>query len=291
LLWRAGFACDPIEFWDDGGDFHMTANSHVTEFGLISRSQAFDRRAKDPDILFSSLIADGIKIRNSRRSNGQIEKIHVMGDSHVRFLAGKDEVSGAVHNVCRIFDGFSAKFTSYHIGPGLAFSLNKRGTKTLALEQMEQVLEKKIIPSGSQLMFSFGEIDCRFHVCRQAELQSEPIRKIVADVCAVYVDFLDKIASQGYKVSVWAPFATTWVDHWSDPDHPVYGTYEARSEAVRQFNEIMSDFCKMRGYGFYSVLGKVQLPDGSVDKSFFRDPLHLSQKARTFLYEFFELMF
>jgi predicted SAM-dependent methyltransferase len=287
LLWRVGLACDPIEFWDDGGEFHMAAKPYTAEFGLISRSQAFDRRAKDPDILFSSLIVDAIKISDSRRSNGQIEKIHVIGDRHVRLLAGKDEISGAVHNVCRIFDGFSAKFTSYHIGPGLAFSLNKRGTKTLALEQIEQVLKKKIIPTGSQPMFSFGEIDCRFHVCRQAERQGESIRKIVADICVVYIEFLDEIALQGYRVSVWAPFATTWLDRWDDPDHPVYGTYEARSEAVRQFNEVMSDYCRIRGYGFFSVFGKVQLPDGSVDRSFFYDPLHLSQKARRFVHAFF----
>lgn len=285
LLWKAGYTSYPIEFWDDHGVFHSDAMLSYDQFGTVTRSSHNDPRAHDPDLKFSSLVVDGVKFSEECDGLGYDEKIIAIGDSHIRFLAGKDETSGAHQDICRVFKGFSAKFVGYHVGPALAFNLDKYGTKTFALEQIESLIKKNILPIGAQVMFSFGEIDCRYHICRQAEAKGMTVDEIVDLVCKKYGDFLERIEREGYRPMVWAPFATTWSDRWDDPEHPVYGSYQQRDRAIQRFNDVMKDFCRRHSYGFLSLYGNLLDKKGELIRSYFCDTIHLSQAARHLLHK------
>ncbi|MFO1151915.1 MAG: hypothetical protein U1E62_26350 [Alsobacter sp.] len=278
LLESVGLVPMPIEFRDCSGELHQTPG--MAGIAKISRSAQFDARSADPELQMSSLIVDGIKVSSSARRSGYQRKIFALGDSHVRFLAGKDETSNADMTMSRIFSADSALFVGVHVGPALAFNLGRYGTKTKAAEQIDRLVKKGKIPNGSDVMCSFGEIDCRFHVCRQAETRGVDVKDVVVEVCQAYTAFLDGLSSQGYRPSVWAPFAATWLDRWDDPEHPVYGALDKRKFAVSVFNDVMAAACRERSLDFVSLHKPLSRLSQADLKRLFCDGIHLSQRAR-----------
>ena len=140
------------------------------------------------------------------------------------------------------------------------------------------------LPPGAQLMFSFGEIDCRFHVCRQAEQQGRPDNEIVDGICETYLTFLDGVAARGFRPMVWAPFAASWATEWGDPERPIHGSYERRHAAVARFNARMREGCERRGHGFVSLFAALHDVAGMPRQEYFSDVLHLGQRARPLLH-------
>jgi hypothetical protein len=211
-----------------------------------------------------------------------------VGDSHVRFLSGCDEgsydPSPAGQDVIR-FEGFSSKFIGLHLGPGLAFNLNTANTKNRSREKMEDLLRTAVLPRGAEVMFSFGEIDCRYHVCRQADRQTESIEEIVDAITQEYALFLDWARAQGLHVSVWAIPSVTWIEESQGGDHPVYGSYAQRLFAATRFNARMRDICGLRDIPFLSVFEAVGGLNLAPRTELFFDALHLSQRARPLLHD------
>ena len=283
ILHKVGFLTLPIEFRDDTGSLH-SFEPNFESFGTVVRSARLDPRSKDPSLMFSSIIVDAIKIDEHRKSIGYANKIPIIGDSHVRFVAGKDEHGDFEdEGICPVYDGFCAKFVGWHLGPGLAFNVNREGTKTRAREKIERILDSGKVKSGSHVMFSFGEIDCRSHVVRQSEKLGKPMTNVIDDVCSSYVSMLERVAKRGFRPMVWAPFASTRLSYWGDQEHPVYGTYEARNEAISLFNNQMRTECSKRKFVFVNISDDIKNAQGEVDQMFFADDIHLSQKARPLL--------
>ncbi|ESQ90781.1 hypothetical protein ABAC460_08090 [Asticcacaulis sp. AC460] len=286
LLQSVNLAPAPVEFCDDARHQHAFP-AHFDLYGQTRRSSRTDSRAADPDLKFSSLIVDGIKVSEGTGPGGYTDKIYAVGDSHVRFLAGRDEGiydwPAGKHAIA--FEGYSARFTGLHLGPGLAFNLNSANSKNASKEKIEGLLRDGDIPKGAEILFSFGEIDCRYHVCRQAEAQGRPIPEIVDQVTEQYGIFLDRIAAFGYRVGVWAPPLATWHEETLDPNNPIHGTFEQRHFAIRRFNQRMEDFCRQRNMPFLSLFDLVHDDAGRPIRDWFCDVLHLSQRARPLLYD------
>lgn len=285
IMAKVDFAVLPLEFCDENGNLHILNDSDYYKFGYISRSFRNDIRARDPQFNFSSIVVDGIKISDERLDTVYGDPIYVIGDSHVRFLAGKDELSGGVEDIGRVYRGFSAKFIAYHLGPGLTYNLDKYGSKTGTIEKIEALIDQGRVPNNARLLFSFGEIDCRFHVCRRSEQSGKTVDEIVRGLCEIYIKLLDKVKNKGFRPMVWAPFATTWKQHWPDPEFPVYGSYEKRYQAVLIFNETMRRLCEDRGYDFMSLFWAVNDRENNPIQGYFCDAVHLSQAARHHIHD------
>jgi hypothetical protein len=217
-----------------------------------------------------------------------METLYVIGDSHVRFLAGKDETTGLVglERGIKLFRDMVPGVVGLHLGAGLAWQLGVRGSSTAATEKIEYLLDESgAVPRGARVVFSFGEVDCRAHVCQQAERQGRPVEAIVEDICARVIAFLDSVAAQGFRPVAWGPIAPTWLDRIQDPRYPVYGSFAQRKAATLHFNATLARLCAERGHGFLTVAPQLfGAEDGITDKQFYCDPIHLSQNARPFLY-------
>jgi predicted SAM-dependent methyltransferase len=286
MLRRLGFEPRLIEGFTRGGDF-VQEEPDFAGLGRIRRSSRLDRRHADPELRMSSVIID------ARRRDAPVidpdwpERIYAIGDSHVRFLAGRDEVSTR-RNDGRInwYENCTARFTGLHVGPGLAHNANRPGSRTQSFEKIMRVLDgpHRAIPAGARLLFSFGEIDCRYHVCRLSEAKGMPVEAIVDDICAAYIGLLDRVAALGYRPGAWGPVAPTWVTFYGDPENPVHGAYEQRLAATRRFNQVMGDLCAQRGFPYLTLTEKLLDDAGGTDRRWYTDDIHLSQYARALLY-------
>jgi predicted SAM-dependent methyltransferase len=112
LMAGAGFVVRGVEFHDGFGNFHGFRNE-LERNGFPARSRYKDGRGFDPEILYSSLVVDGYK-QEAGPSPAFADahlKFIALGDSHTRFLGGKDDIEDG-ENVphTRQYKGFAAHF-------------------------------------------------------------------------------------------------------------------------------------------------------------------------------------
>ena len=82
------------------------------------------------------------------------------------------------------------KIIAYHLDAVLAYSLGKKGTSNKVTEKIEYLLKGGFIPPGSLLILSFGEIDCRVHVKRQAEINKVSQLEVILNIINNYIRFV-----------------------------------------------------------------------------------------------------
>ena len=95
-----------------------------------------------------------------------------------------------------------ANFSTYHLGPALAFNMNKYGSSTKAREKVEFLFSHGFIRRNQAVMFALGEIDCRVHALRYAAQRGGDFRPVVDEIAANYSEFL-QYAAQEHPVYVW----------------------------------------------------------------------------------------
>ncbi len=201
--------------------------------------------------------------------------IHCIGDSHCRFFA---ELKRTLYAPTESGREQHVLFRSYWLGPVLAHNLSEYNTTTRGREQLELALER-LIPSGSIVLFALGEIDCRFHLLRQAERQRRPVPDVVADTVERYVSTLESVRSRGFKVLVWNAVPSAPDGTAAPHEFPYFGTQEQRNEVTRMFNEQLAAKCS-RDISLVSVIDKLQDDRGQIDYALFKsDRVHLSESV------------
>jgi len=286
FLAGAGFLVRGTEYHDSFGQFHCDLRALKSK-GLPARSRFRDSRGADPALQYSSLVVDAYKSAVSRSEAyvGRVPRHLAVGDSHTRFLAGKDNIeNGETVPHARSYSGFAAHFDALHLGPGLAYNLDRAGSQTRILERVNALIDTDAINGERVVVFSFGEIDCRSHVVKQTQRQNRSIEDIVGEICKSYANFLDMMVRRGIRPAVWGPVASTPNQAYADPDAPAYGTIGQRNHAIACFNREMRYICDRRGYGFLTLADKLIDSSGQTIKDYYCDDIHLSQRARPFLW-------
>ena len=196
-----------------------------------------------------------------------MEKIYCFGDSHCNIFREKNTP-------------FIDIFEVYHVGPALAYSLCKEGTKTGA---REKILDKLLdIPKDNYLMFCFGEIDCRLHLFKQSNLQKKTIKRVIYKCVKRYISFLKEIKNKGYRVIVFGPIATTWTrKHLYNQSRSIVGTEEERNKITLEFNECLGNKCEEENIIFISIfLETIKNEYKTNRKLYSKDECHLKVKRK-----------
>lgn len=199
--------------------------------------------------------------------------IHCIGDSHSCFFYGQDKIAPPLEKN----DSLIPCFKVYSIGACLAYNLCTSGTTTGGREKVLDLLENKI-PLGSRILLCFGEIDCRFHILKQAEKQKKDVKAVVEDCVKRYFDFIQEIKIKGYQVLVWGVIPTASDSMQMDHDYPRLGTCAERNSLTRYFNEKLRILLNEESIKFISYFE--QLLDGNniTKEQYFMDQIHLSQR-------------
>jgi hypothetical protein len=200
--------------------------------------------------------------------------IHCIGDSHVSFFSGYDEIQPNYPAPSRNRYRF---FKTYRLGAVLAYRLNKLDTREQGREKLLQL--KKELPLNSTVLLCFGEIDCRCHLIKQSEVQGKHIEEIVKDCVSNYFEVVDELTNAGYKVMVWNVVPTS---ESVNAEYPTYGGHIERNRCTAFFNGELSKECERRGLAFVSIFEKLVSRDLKTHRNYFFDAIHLGQIAMPF---------
>lgn len=161
-------------------------------------------------------------------------------------------------------------------------NLQRSGTRTQGREKLFELLHGEI-PPGATLLLSFGEIDCRAHLIRQAETQQVSVQ-VVVDACLdAYFKVVRELLALGHSVIVYnaVPSSpkTRILRARSEARYTTYGTRAQRDEVIRRFNLGARTRCLDCGAKFLGTATDLTNRRGKALRWYFFDSIHLSQRA------------
>lgn len=212
--------------------------------------------------------------------------IIVIGDSHARFFSGRDQPKGyRISNKgggifhSRIKD---KKFSALHLGPTLAYNLNRYGTRTKGREKIE-FLEKRFFCKETTIICCFGEIDIRVWVLEKAGQNNVSYDKIIQRIVENYMSMLLYLSHRGYRVYAFGPIPSQKDNAPFNKDFPRIGSEVERNIATKIFNNTLKVECLKKGIGFFSIFDDLIKDNYLTREEYLIDGCHLSEKARHFL--------
>lgn len=203
--------------------------------------------------------------------------VHVIGDSHAALFSGADSMIDAWPRSVRDPSG---RFRAYRLGPALAFNLSELESNARGREKLLATLAYGPVPPRGTVMLCFGEIDCRYHLLRQAELQARDVEDVVSECVSRYADVALEVQAMGFTTCVWAVVPANEVAPGEeDTEYPIRGTARERNDVARTFNDLLASRLEPHGIPVISISDDLVGPDGLPRRSYYMDPVHLSQKA------------
>jgi|GEM_PF-1728005 len=202
---------------------------------------------------------------------GGVDIIHCIGDSHASFFSGFDAIQPGYPERSSNKYPF---FRGYRLGSVLAYSLTNLNTKEKGRERLLDIIGQ--LPKGATILMCFGEIDCRCHLLKQADLQNKSLPEII-DLCVHrYFQVIDELIGLGFRLMVWnvIPSANS-----NNIEYPTYGSMEERNRCSMMFNAVVKQECEKRGLVFLSIFDKLIKGNLQSRTVYFFDGLHLGQMA------------
>jgi len=195
--------------------------------------------------------------------------IYCFGDSHVSLFSGKDDIIYCFgdmvprrHN--NTWDKLP-QFRTCFLGSFLAYSIGReehRGRKML-FEALKE------IPERSKVLLIFGEIDCRVHLLKQAQIQQKPLSEIIADCVMKYFRTIKIISEMGYEVMVFGGIPNNLTT----------------LETTKLFDLCIRRECDKEKIFCLSIWDELVSEHGKLTGKYYTDGCHLSQAAMPLILE------
>lgn len=169
-------------------------------------------------------------------------------------------------------------FRSYNIGPALAYNLCKEGTTTRGREKLFDILCE--IPKGSNVLLVFGEIDCRAHLGKQADIQKRYISTVIDECVDRYFSVVLEIKRMGLDVGIFGAVPQTDFGRYGRKSRcPSYGTCIERNWITQRFNEKLLSLAISQSVLYMDVFDELTDENMMPRLEYFADFTHLNQKA------------
>lgn len=164
---------------------------------------------------------------------GKRDRLLAAGDSHSQFWSGYNNLSSEKS----IFAGIDL----LHVGPATAYGLGKEGTSTQALEKITDHLDRRREEYGC-LLLSFGEIDCRVHIVRNAIVNQTSIDVEVEKVVDRYIEAVSALVKKyDLPCVIWGPGPSSPPGKVNyHPSFPTVGGVLERNYAAKKFNDLLA---------------------------------------------------
>lgn len=205
--------------------------------------------------------------------------VHCIGDSHTCFFSGEDALQAPWPAPA---PDSLPWFKTHHLGPALAYNLSRTGTRSGGRERLFEVLARDV-PPGAPVLLSFGEIDCRAHLPKQAALQQRPLREIVDACLDEYFKVVTEVAALGHPVIVYNAVPSRAKSRSGrqrrDDDYTAFGSVRERVAAIRHFNAGAKSRCDGHTVRFLETHSHLCDRRGRGLGWYFLDSIHLSQRA------------
>lgn len=234
-----------------------------------------------PDAEYASSVTEEYFYNAALLRHIRNRTIPVIGDSHVNFFSGNEELSfrpiGKEINTCR-FLGNDLPFTPLHLGPCLAYNCMQPDSSTGFFSKLQFLCDQFIIP-GSKLIIVLGEVDLRAHVFKHLEKEND-YRSVVDTILVRFYPLLKWLKKRSYQVACWGPIATQPDQCPVTDTYPRIGSEVQRNQATAYFNDRLKEHCETNDYGFLSVFYDM-IDDHYHTRIEYLSPdlCHLSQRA------------
>jgi hypothetical protein len=204
--------------------------------------------------------------------------LHTFGDSHRLYISSPDESK------------LQVKF-----GQGNSWTMAGFGMQKLNMLNIKNNDVKK----NDMVLFSFGEIDCRCHLCKSKNF--EKYKDIIDDNISSYfesirvnVEQFDNLITMVYNV-VPTVRATLKILERLGPDSgdrfPIIGSDDERKEVTLYTNLKLKEYCKNHNYIYFDVYNKYCDEEGFLnpilkdDYIHIKDTIHIKELLERFINE------
>lgn len=197
-------------------------------------------------------------------------KIRVIGNSHVSIFSGSSKILPQYpHKSIHIVDNI--EFHSYHIGPTIAYNFFEHH-----YPKVLNIIQQNIHDKNDFIMIIVGEVDCRWHIPKQAALQNKENKTVVDECVDRFFRVILDLKLKGYKCICWGGHPSTNSGHNDDFNCPVYGDVITRNKITLLFENKLKEKCDINDIPFVSIVNDLIQEDKTTNMNFFIDYCHLN---------------
>lgn len=128
------------------------------------------------------------------------------------------------------------------------------------------------------ILLCFGEIDCRVHMIRQAEIQNLSMSEIARKCANRYFSVIKEV-QRDFEVVVWNVIPSSPQDKINSAEFPPYGTSKERNKTTAIFNAVLNELLKAERIKVLSAFDDLLDEKGNTNQYYYGDDIHLSQRA------------
>jgi len=164
--------------------------------------------------------------------------------------------------------------------PNLSILHGKNGPFTMARFGMEKLnllnIKNSSINDGDVNCFSFGEIDCRSHICKPRNMKEHIT--LIDDIVIRYFEAIKMNVDQFKNLTtmilcvVPTPIKNNTIPN---PEYPFEGTDNERKSVTLHMNLKLKEYCKKYNYVFLDVYDKYCDKDGYLNKELSDGHVHI----------------
>lgn len=197
-------------------------------------------------------------------------RIHIIGNSHVRIFTGNDNHVTFYNGQPDIHVVGDIEYYVYHIGPTIAFNFYEHH-----FPYVKQIVHRHVNKAVDKVMLVVGEVDCRWHLPKQAATQNRSNSNVVQECCTRFCRCYTDLQNEGYTCIGWGGHPSTNTGHDEIEYQPVYGSVETRNDISREFANTIKTFCDNHNIAFVSILESLIDESNKTKMEYFRDYCHL----------------
>ena len=203
-----------------------------------------------------------------------MERIYIVGDSHVSVFSGLDVLLPKWPTVSR---SLLPDLQPIHLGPITAHNWNSESSSSGGRKLFSEFVST-LADQDSHILLSAGEIDCRAHLFKKAAEDQRPVSDGVNATIRRYMEFLKRVQGEGFRISVLSPPATAFLSK-QNPAYPFYGFERERNAVTRLFTEALEAACAKNGIPFLNQFSISVGPGNLTRRAFYWDGVHLGTSA------------
>lgn len=193
--------------------------------------------------------------------------MYVFGNSHAHFFTDSTpSLFGKGENENEFFQSFS-------LGPVIAYNFFDHYYPT-----MIGMLNNLPVGATDYVMIAVGEVDCRWHLPKQAQAQNKPIEEVVHTCLDRFFRAHLHLKENGYNVVAWGGHPSTTSGHDDNPSEPVFGDCLTRNKISLCWNDYLEKLCNENKIQFVSIIRDLINVDGLTKMEYYKDYCHLDSK-------------
>jgi hypothetical protein len=204
--------------------------------------------------------------------------IYTFGNSHAHLFTNSQPATygeGEIKNEW---------FTSFSLGATIAYNFFENHYPVM----LGTIESYNINKDEDYIMLIIGEVDCRWHLPLQCNLQNKNYQEIVEECISRFFRVYTDLKSKGYKILGWGGHPSTRRGHSENMEEPIYGDCYNRNLISKLWNELIAKNCEENNIEFITIMDEIIDSDGLTNESFFMDYCHLDfDKCKNILKEKF----